>query len=242
MEELKSCPMAQVGDVVRFRIGMFQYVYGIVVDRVLSDSFLIRFDRISRIIPASGIKEVMIVDMDREHYPVIGTVVEYTAEVGDTPVRGTVMGALYSDLFAIISPEAFNVVASRNVSWGVLDEEEIKGDAVPCGCTCVEVAIKHIEKAMEVLHSMSSTIDEEKSVCRIGSVFTRPAYPHNFYALFKWNGEVRFLNVTRNRMWSPKRNLRVSQLQDPMGETLTAKEFQRITGLDMSYFTLITED
>lgn len=204
MEELKSCPMAQVGDVVRFRIGMFQYVYGIVVDRVLSDSFLIRFGRISRIIPAANIREVMTVDTDREHYPVIGTVVEYTAEVGDTPVRGTVMGALYSDLFAIISPEAFNVVASRNVSWGVLDEE--------------------------------------KAVCRIGSVFTRPAYPHNFYALFKWNGEVRFLNVTRNRMWSPKRNLRVSQLQDPMGETLTTKEFQRITGLDMSYFTLITED
>lgn len=79
--------------------------------------------------------------------------------------------------------------------------------------------------------------EEERVFCTIGSVFKRATYPHNDYAVFKWNGEVRVLNITHNAFWKKGRNIRVGGLKDPDGKTLTVEEFRKLAGReDLSDF------
>lgn len=85
--------------------------------------------------------------------------------------------------------------------------------------------------------------DEEKVFCRIGSLFTITNNPKNIYALFKWNGEVRILNVTGNYIWKHT-SMKVSELRDPRGETMTMGEFKRLvhpTKIDIFNFDMIVE-
>lgn len=94
----------------------------------------------------------------------------------------------------------------------------------------LEVAKKN-PYAVKVLKGLfPEAFEDEKIYCRIGSIFIRKEYPDNVYAVFKWNGEVRVLNVTKNIMWDSKRNLRVETLSDPEGKTLTVSEFRRLVG------------
>lgn len=92
--------------------------------------------------------------------------------------------------------------------------------------------------ALRTLKSMFPEAFEDDTVfCKVGSIFRRAEYPENDYVVFKWNGEVRILNVTQNSMWGSERNLKVSSLKDPEGKTLTVSEFKRLSGKnDLSRF------
>lgn len=74
--------------------------------------------------------------------------------------------------------------------------------------------------------------EDNTKYCRIGIVFKRITYPNNFYSIFKWNGEVRILNITHNTFWDSSRNLKVRSLKDPNGEYLTVSEFKKLSGKD----------
>lgn len=100
-------------------------------------------------------------------------------------------------------------------------------------------------KVSEILLELFPEVKEEegKVFCRIGSLFTITNNPKNIHALFKWNGEVRILNVTRNSMWK-RTSMKVSMLRDPRGETMTEGEFKRLvrlTKIDIFNFNLIVE-
>lgn len=107
-----------------------------------------------------------------------------------------------------------------------------------------KVIDKNPGKVSEILLELFPEVKEEEKVfCRIGSLFTITNNPKNIYALFKWNGEVRILNVTRNSMWK-RTSMKVSMLRDPRGETMTIGEFRRLvrlTKIDIFNFDLIVE-
>lgn len=82
----------------------------------------------------------------------------------------------------------------------------------------------------QVLEGMFPQIFEDaRPLLRIGCMFTRRKYMDCLYALFKWNGEVRVLNVTYNQMW--KSSLKVSDLTLDENQ-LTVGEFKRLMGLN----------
>ena len=95
--------------------------------------------------------------------------------------------------------------------------------------------------AKAVLESLFPEVFEEgKPFCKIGCIFKRTEYPDNIYSVFKWNGEVRILNITHNAFWDQTRNLKVSQLNDPEGQTMTKSEFKKLSGKDtVECFTFI---
>lgn len=108
-----------------------------------------------------------------------------------------------------------------------------------------KVIDKNPGKVSEILLELFPEVkeEEEKVFCRIGSLFTIANNPRNIYALFKWNGEVRILNVTGNYMWK-RASMKVSMLRDPQGETMTVGEFKRLvhlTKIDIFNFDLIVE-
>jgi len=93
-------------------------------------------------------------------------------------------------------------------------------------------------EALELL--FPQIFDGQKLEWKIGSIIKRQPNPNNYYALFKWNGEVRLLNVTYNTFWNPQRNLKVHELMDPLKETLTNDEFRKLTGIrEISQFRII---
>lgn len=103
-----------------------------------------------------------------------------------------------------------------------------------------KVIDKNPGKVSEILLEL---FPEEKVFCRIGSLFTITNNPKNIYALFKWNGEVRILNVTGNYIWKHT-SMKVSELRDPRGETMTMGEFKRLvhpTKIDIFNFDMIVE-
>lgn len=69
---------------------------------------------------------------------------------------------------------------------------------------------------------------ENKVYCKLGTIFLREGYD-NLYALIKWNGEVRFLNITNNQFWSAEKNIKVGSLLDATRATITVGEFKRLT-------------
>lgn len=71
--------------------------------------------------------------------------------------------------------------------------------------------------------------EEQKVFGKIGVVLKRDKYPNQTYALIKWNGEVRLLNITSNFFWK-EAIMKVSQLKDPNRETITVGEFLRLVG------------
>lgn len=71
--------------------------------------------------------------------------------------------------------------------------------------------------------------EEQKVFGKIGAVMKRDKYPNQTYALIKWNGEVRLLNITSNFFWKDA-IMKVSQLSDPNRETITVGEFLRLNG------------
>lgn len=85
--------------------------------------------------------------------------------------------------------------------------------------------------------------EDNRQYCRIGVIMSRKNHPGNVYALFKWNGEIRFLNVSNNKFWDTSdsnRNIKVSQLHDFKGETLTYSEFKKLIGANnINDFTII---
>lgn len=98
--------------------------------------------------------------------------------------------------------------------------------------------IKELEKKNKdnevgrmVRELFAEVFEDVEVFCRIGSVFKRRMYPENLYAVFKWNGEVRILNITGNKMWDSKKNLKVSELRDANQETLTVTEFKALSGM-----------
>lgn len=108
-----------------------------------------------------------------------------------------------------------------------------------------KVIDKNPGKVSEILLELfpEAKEEEEKVFCRIGSLFTIANNSRNIYALFKWNGEVRILNVTGNYMWK-RASMKVSMLRDPQGETMTVGEFKRLvhlTKIDIFNFDLIVE-
>lgn len=108
-----------------------------------------------------------------------------------------------------------------------------------------KVIDKNPGKVSEILLELFPEVkeEEEKVFCRISSLFTITNNPRNIYALFKWNGEVRILNVTGNYMWK-RTSMKVSMLRDPRGETMTIGEFRRlvhVTKIDIFNFDLIVE-
>lgn len=84
----------------------------------------------------------------------------------------------------------------------------------------------HAEKVLKDL--FPKVFEEDKPFCKIGSIFERTLYPGNIFTIFKWNGQVRILNITYNHMWNL--NLNVSELKDPDGKTLTVSEFKKLVG------------
>lgn len=100
--------------------------------------------------------------------------------------------------------------------------------------------VKNHPESRAVLESLFPSAFDTKPYCKLGVVLKRDGHPNNLYALFKWNGEVRFLNITGNRMWKQDRNLVVNKLYDETGETITLGEFRALTGLkDETQFTII---
>lgn len=98
---------------------------------------------------------------------------------------------------------------------------------------------KDNEAGRMVRELFAEVFEDEEVFCKLGTLFKRRMYPENVYAVFKWNGEVRILNITENKMWDSKKNLKVSQLRDPNQETLTVTEFKALSGrksLDGFYF------
>lgn len=98
---------------------------------------------------------------------------------------------------------------------------------------------KDNEAGRMVRELFAEVFEDEEVFCKLGTLFKRRMYPENVYAVFKWNGEVRILNITENKMWDSKKNLKVSQLRDPNQETLTVTEFKTLSGrksLDEFYF------
>ena len=90
-------------------------------------------------------------------------------------------------------------------------------------------AAKENSCAEKVLKDLFPKVfEEDKPFCKIGSIFERTLYPGNIFTIFKWNGQVRILNITYNRMWNL--NLSVSELKDPDGKTLTITEFKKLVG------------
>ena len=99
------------------------------------------------------------------------------------------------------------------------------------------VAEKHIA-AKEILKELfPETFEDDTIFCKIGSLFTRKNYPNNIYTVFKWNGEVRILNITNNSMWKSDHNIKVQSLKDKLGDVLTISEFKKLVGKsDLSDF------
>lgn len=71
--------------------------------------------------------------------------------------------------------------------------------------------------------------EDELPFIKIGTVLTKKNL-NNHYAVFKWNGEIRFLNITNNQFWNSDRNLKVSELKDREGIRLTRGEFKSLIG------------
>lgn len=99
------------------------------------------------------------------------------------------------------------------------------------------------EKILNAVHSNPKLYDslaslfpevfeDERTFCKIGSILKREKHPNNVYALFKWNGEVRLLNITQNTFWKTKgdRALKVNKLKDFNQEVITYLEFKRLIG------------
>lgn len=84
------------------------------------------------------------------------------------------------------------------------------------------------KKVLEIL--FPEVFEEDNIFCKIGIIFYRREYPKNVYTVFKWNGEVRILNITHNTMWDTKRNIKISTLKNP--DILTIAEFKKLSGLD----------
>lgn len=93
----------------------------------------------------------------------------------------------------------------------------------------------------EILKTLFPEAFEDNSIfCNIGSIFKRSNYPGNMYALFKWNGEVRFMNITHNKFWDDSRNLKTSGLKDYEAKTITVSEFKKLIGAqDVSQFEIV---
>lgn len=89
--------------------------------------------------------------------------------------------------------------------------------------------IENHPETKAVFESLFPEIFENKKVfCKIGSILKRDGYPFQTYALFKYNGEVRLLNVTGNYFWK-NASIKVGYLTDPEGNTITVGEFLKLT-------------
>lgn len=87
---------------------------------------------------------------------------------------------------------------------------------------------KHPEIKTIIEELFPSVFEKQKVFCKIGTVLKRDKYPDSLYALFKWNGEVRLLNITANAMW--KNTIKVGELTDSENySTITFGEFMKIT-------------
>lgn len=100
-------------------------------------------------------------------------------------------------------------------------------------------AAKGYPEAASVLRTLFPEAFEDETVfCRIGQILKRDNYPNNFYALFKWNGEVRLLNVSCNKFWNQDRNLTVSQLRNE--DSITVGEFKKLIGDQSMNFKIVS--
>lgn len=116
------------------------------------------------------------------------------------------------------------------VSFIELPKEEETMETVKISKKNILKATKENPCAEKVLKDLFPKVfeEEDKPFCKIGSIFERTLYPGNIFTIFKWNGQVRILNITYNHMWNL--NLNVSELKDPNGKTLTISEFKKLVG------------
>lgn len=161
----------------------------------------------------------------------VGDTIKYLAENGET-----YSGKVYRIKISITETKGFidyyiednkgtkYIISTifKKIKW-CMDKLTVTKERV------LEVA-KENPCAAKVLEGLFPEAFEDNRVfCTIGSLFKRKSNPNSVYAIFKWNGEVRILNVTSNYMW---KNLRmsVSSLKDAKGDTLTVSEFKKLTG------------
>jgi len=101
--------------------------------------------------------------------------------------------------------------------------------------------IAKFPKSEMAFESLFPDIVHEKDIeIKVGTLFIRKGY-NNFYALIRWNGFIRFLNITFNSFWNADRQIKVSALQDKSGDFITLREFKQLLGTaNNEEFTLIT--
>lgn len=93
----------------------------------------------------------------------------------------------------------------------------------------IQAAIECPESKTTLETLFPEVFEEQKVFSKIGVVLKRDKYPNQTYALIKWNGEVRLLNITCNFFWKGA-IIKVSQLKDINRETITVGEFLRLVG------------
>ena len=104
-------------------------------------------------------------------------------------------------------------------------EQELKVNK----CRVIQAANECPESRATLETLFPEAFKEQKVFSRIGVILKRDSYPNQTYALIKWNGEVRLLNIISNFFWTDA-VMKVSQLKDTSKETITVEEFLKLVG------------
>jgi len=86
------------------------------------------------------------------------------------------------------------------------------------------------KKVLEVL--FPAAFEDKKPYLKIGSVLTRKNHEDNNYALLKFEGQIKMLNITHGSFWNADREINEFDLVDGDRKTITLKEFKKITGIE----------
>ncbi len=95
----------------------------------------------------------------------------------------------------------------------------------------VLLAAKENPESAKLLETLlPEAFEDSKVFCRIGTAFKRDTHPGSIYAVFKKSGLVRMVDITNNILGAGKYALRVHELKDTDGKTLTVSEFKKLAG------------
>lgn len=155
-----------------------------------------------------------------------------------TPIEATKVKYYQDRMFLSGIPMVDNILAEGfpMMEMHLVGVDEMKRNETKISTTIEKIIALSREqpKYYDLLSSLfPQAFEDERVFCKVGSILRRKKHPNDMYALFKWNGEIRLLNITRNNFWSTegKNNFKVSKLKDSKGETVTYSEFKTITGL-----------
>lgn len=97
----------------------------------------------------------------------------------------------------------------------------------------VKEAAKNNECARKVLETLfPEAFEDDKIVCKIGSLFKRKSSPEGVYAVVELDRLVSIVNITKNYAWAKDRRLSPEQISNYEERKLTAGEFKRLSGMD----------